>query len=107
MAAVLQNKSEPTEQQTTNGNGQAPNDEKFSDSEEELEPVVVSPPQLDELVVEEPQLVPPTFSVAEPSVISTPEPLTSIRKRILDRPPSSASALPLVDRQVNKIQMLN
>jgi len=82
----------------TNGNGNGDAEEHFSDSDEEqmedevaeVEPTPVPEPE----VVQEP-------AVVEPVVIASPEPLTAIRKRITgdSRPPSSLSALPLVDRQ--------
>jgi len=89
----------------TNGNGNGDAEEHFSDSDEEqmedevaeVEPTPVPEPE----VVQEP-------AVVEPVVIASPEPLTAIRKRITgdSRPPSSLSALPLVDRQVSTCTFL-
>ena len=88
----------------TNGNGNGDAEEHFSDSEEEqmedevaeAEPTPVPEPE----VIQEP-------AVVEPVVSASPEPLTAIRKRITDsRPPSSLSALPLVDRQVSTCTFL-
>lgn len=96
---MLHNGTPLTEEvEHANGNGGS-QEERFSDSEEEqheqadgdVEPEVESAP-----------FIPPNIpiTVADP-IISTPEPLTAIRKRITERPPSSLSALPLVDRQVS------
>jgi hypothetical protein len=55
----------------------------------------------EERPVTPPAPVAPAAPVADPIFIATPEPLSAVRKRITtDRPPSSLSALPLVDRQV-------
>lgn len=100
LAALLHNGVPAPVEETdhTNGNG-APHEEKFSDSEEEEEQIQ----QVNDIEIQpeaEPELpVKPSAPIPDP-VISTPEPLTAIRKRMTERPPSSLNALPLVDRQV-------
>ena len=83
----------------TNGNG-ASQEEKFSDSEDEEEQQQQEEEHVQEFDAE--PFIPPSAPVPVPDpIVSTPEPLTVIRKRLGDRPPSSLSALPLVDRQVS------
>lgn len=108
LAALLQNGSAAVAEEIehTNGNGDAI-EEKFSDSEEE-EQVEEKEEDSSQAEVEAELFLQPSVSqVADPVIISTPEPLTAIRKRMTmtDRPSSSFSALPLVDRQVSIIQI--
>jgi len=106
LAALLQNGSgtpaaEDNEVEITNGNG-ASQEEKYSDSEEEDQQEQNEEEHHVETIAEtftQPS-APAPLPLATDPVISTPEPLTAIRKRIAERPPSSLSALPLVDRQV-------
>ena len=87
----------------TNGNGNGSvHEDKYSDSEgEQEEPLQLEPDVEEERPVTPPAPVAPAAPVADPIFIATPEPLSAVRKRITtDRPPSSLSALPLVDRQV-------
>lgn len=104
LATLLQNGSPPVTEETehTNGNGDT-NEEKFSDSEEEEQVEEKEEDSSQPEVEEELFIQPSTSQIADPVVISTPEPLTAIRKRMTmtDRPSSSFSALPLVDRQVS------
>ncbi|XP_057378880.1 lamina-associated polypeptide 2-like [Daphnia carinata] len=107
LAALLQNGTQPpvVEVEHTNGNG-ASHEEKYSDSEDEPQEQKEDHQNI-EIVAE--HFVQPSSSTPVPApapvpliadpIISTPEPLTVIRKRIAERPPSSVSALPLVDRQ--------
>jgi len=100
LVTVLQNGAQ-VEPEHTNGNGNGNgsiHEDKFSDSEGEQEPLQLEP-DVDEQTFMPPAPVAPAPSSTEPEVISTPEPMTSVRKRITERPPSSLSALPLVDRQ--------
>jgi len=87
-------------------------EEKFSDSEEDdvsVTELVVDPQieQTEEAVetsetVETVECEEAVETVETLPTVSTPEaPLTSIRKRITDRPGSSLNALPLVDKQVS------
>lgn len=109
LAALLQNGTQPpvVEVEHTNGNG-ASHDEKYSDSEDEPQEQKEEHQNI-EIVAENfaqpsspasvPVPVPGPHPLTVDPVISTPEPLTVIRKRIAERPPSSVNALPLVDRQ--------
>jgi hypothetical protein len=109
LAALLQNGTatpapEDTEVEQTNGNG-ASQEEKYSDSEEEDQQEQNEEEHHIETIVEtfiQPSAPAP---MATDSVISNPEPLTAIRKRVTERPPSSLSALPLVDRQVGLLNL--
>lgn len=110
LAALLQNGTQPPvveiEVEHTNGNG-ASQDEKYSDSEEEPQEQIEDH-QDDEAVPEhfvQPSPPTPTPLAVDP-IISTPEPLTVIRKRIAERPSSSLNALPLVDRQVSLFYLI-
>ena len=103
LAALLQNGTatpapEDTEVEQTNGNG-ASQEEKYSDSEEEEQEQNEEEHHIETIVETFIQPSAPA-PMATDSVISNPEPLTAIRKRVTERPPSSLSALPLVDRQV-------
>jgi pyruvate/2-oxoglutarate dehydrogenase complex dihydrolipoamide acyltransferase (E2) component len=105
LAALLQNGTatpapEDNEIEHTNGNGTS-QEEKYSDSEEEEEQQEQKEEEHHIEIIAETFIQPsaPAPTVTNP-VISTPEPLTAIRKRVTERPPSSLSALPLVDRQV-------
>lgn len=104
LANLLQNAVQVEPEQTNgNGNGNGSiHEDKFSDSEGEAEqePLQLEPDVEEEETFTPPAPVAPAPPVAEPVVMSTPEPLTAVRKRIMERPPSSLSALPLVDRQV-------
>lgn len=122
LVAVMMNGAAPvaTEVHTNgNGNGNGHSEDKYSDSEEEVQEIVPAP------VVRQPEPSPvkpekaPTVVTrsATPVVVAAPLPaeivevpststeplsgMTSIRKRVqtTERPPSSLSALPLVDRQ--------
>ncbi|KZS16962.1 lamina-associated polypeptide 2 [Daphnia magna] len=109
LAALLQNGTQPpvVEVEHTNGNG-ASHDEKYSDSEDEPQEQKEEHQNI-EIVAENfvqpsspasvPVPIPGPHPLTVDPVISTPEPLTVIRKRIAERPPSSVNALPLVDRQ--------
>jgi len=97
LAAILEKgapDSGEAELQQTNGDDRQVVDEKFSDSEDD---VSVTELKLELAPDNEPL---PEEAVPVPvEVINTPESLTSIRKRITDRPASSLNALPLVDKQ--------
>lgn len=101
LAALLQNGSAQVIEGTehTNGNGEV-HEEKFSDSEEEEQVDQKENDHKPEVELEpfEPSNAP--VLTVDPTIVATPEPLTAIRKRMIDRPQSSLSALPLVDRQV-------
>jgi hypothetical protein len=105
LAALLQNGTgtppaeDVNEVEKTNGNG-ASQEEKYSDSEEEEQQEQVEEEHHVETVAEtyiQPSTPAPLPLATDPVI---PEPLTAIRKRIAERPPSSMNALPLVDRQV-------
>ena len=104
MAAILEKgapDSGEAELQQTNGDDRQVVDEKFSDSEDD---VSVTELKLELAPDNEPL---PEEAVPVPvEVINTPESLTSIRKRITDRPASSLNALPLVDKQVSYFNQL-
>ena len=99
--------SEPAaEAEQTNGNGHSEayeQEERFSDSEGEQEAAqhnIAGEPEVVKVVetVEEPAVV---KDAAPQIILTSPEPLTAIRKRVAaDRSGSSLNALPLVDRQV-------
>jgi len=106
LAAILQ-KGSMVEAEPEQSNGA---EEKFSDSEEDdvsVTELVVDPQieQTEEAVetsetVETVECEEAVETVETLPTVSTPEaPLTSIRKRITDRPGSSLNALPLVDKQ--------
>ncbi|XP_046450146.1 lamina-associated polypeptide 2, isoforms beta/gamma-like [Daphnia pulex] len=104
LAALLQNGTgtppaeDVNEVEKTNGNG-ASQEEKYSDSEEEEQQEQVEEEHHVETVAEtyiQPSTPAPLPLATDPVI---PEPLTAIRKRIAERPPSSMNALPLVDRQ--------